>query len=170
MQHEKSCNKNPRRVSGYKHTDATRQSISNAGRGRSPSQETREKLSVARIKYLKANPDKVPYLLNHHRNGESYPEQYWRMIFTNAKLVFEQEKRVSIYQLDFAFNKKLNIEIDGEQHYVDVRILQSNRRRDEELRNLGWTVFRVRWSDFQKLSEGNKREFVDMVLAMIDHD
>jgi len=43
------------------------------------SQETKDKISKSRIKYLMEHPDKVPYLLN-HSSRMSYPEK----IFKNA--------------------------------------------------------------------------------------
>lgn len=170
--HQKACQKNPDRVPGQNNytkgavcSDETRRKLREAGKRRSPSLETRAKISRSRIEYLKQNPDKVPYLLNHHSKGESFPESYWRKILADANVRFEQEKQVSIYRLDFAINETLDLEIDGEQHYLDPRILASNQRRDEELRSLGWKVLRVRWSDFQRMQEADRRAYVDMVLS-----
>ena len=170
--HQKACRSNPERVPGQNNytkgavcSDDTRRKLSEANKRRSPpSLETRSKISQARIRYLKANPDKVPYLMNHHSKGESFPETYWRQILTDAGVSFVQEKQVSIYRLDFAINEILDLEIDGEQHYVDPRVLASNQRRDEELRNLGWKVLRVRWSDFQRMQADDRTAYVDNVL------
>ena len=41
------------------------------------SNETKEKISISRKKYLSEHPDQVPYLLNHYSKGESYPEKYF---------------------------------------------------------------------------------------------
>ena len=172
--HEKSCEQNPNRVSGQnqytkhgvKMNESTRLKLVEAGKRQTCSQETRDKISKSRIRYLKEHPDQVPYLLNHSRKGESFPEKYWREILTVAGIDFEQERQVSIYRLDFAIGN-LDLEIDGEQHYLDKRILSSNRRRDEELRAQGWKIIRVRWSSFQKLSPKDKQLFVSGILDEI---
>src|SRR3546814_4629172 len=49
-----------------------------------------------------------------------------------------------IYSLDFAIiPSKIDLEIDGEQHYVDQRIVDSDKRRTEYLESLGWKTIRV---------------------------
>lgn len=134
--------------------------------GKKHSQETKEKISKSRIAFLKENPDKVPYVLNHYSNGESYPETYFTEVFENAGLKFQKQLRVSIYRLDFAFvDKMICVEIDGEQHYVDKRVIKSNKRRDEYLSGLGWKTIRVRWSKFQSIKD--KEKFIEKLLARI---
>ena len=169
--HEKSCSSNPNRVSGQNQyskgkvgSDDTRRKLSEAGKRRIASLETRKKISKSRIRYLKDNPDKVPYLLNHYSKGESYPEKYWREILETNGIEFQQEKQISIYRLDFSINNVLDLEIDGEQHYLDPRIRASNQRRDEELRALGWKVIRVRWSDYQQMQTEHRKQYVEMIL------
>lgn len=77
----------------------------------------------------------------------SYPEQYFINLFKNENLEFyEREKNVGRWFIDFAFNDlKLAVEIDGSQHYNDPERMQSDRNKDEFLKNEGWEVFRVRW-------------------------
>jgi very-short-patch-repair endonuclease len=89
-------------------------------------------LSISRTKYLKENPDKVPYKLNHYSKGQSYPESYFEKWLLNEKVSFISEKKISIYSVDFFINN-IALEIDGEQHYVDERIVKSNFYRDEYL-------------------------------------
>lgn len=169
--HEKSCRQNPNRKSGQNQytkngavmSDSTRRKISEASKRQICSEETKLKISQSRIKYLLENPSQVPYLLNHYSKKESYPETYWRQILENNKVKFEQEKQVSIYRLDFAIGN-FDLEIDGEQHYLDKRILTSNQRRDAELRSKGWKILRVRWSHFKKLSNEEKILFVNGIL------
>ena len=144
----------------------TKQKIAKSWTGKTLSEETKAKISKSRIKFLKENPSQVPYMLNHYSNGESYPEKYWREILEKEAILFEQEKRVSIYRLDFAIGH-FDLEIDGEQHYNDLRILASNKRRDEELVNQGWEVIRVRWSLFQKMTEDGKKEYVSSVIEKL---
>ena len=137
---------------------------------RKVSDETKKKISESRIKYLKENPDKVPYLLNHYSKGESYPEEYFDKIFKKYKLEYVKQLQISIYQLDFAFIEKgLNIEIDGEQHYLDGRILESNKRKDLYLKENGWEVLRIRWSDYQKIEKINKIKYINELIDYINN-
>lgn len=128
--------------------------------GKKHAEKTKKKLSEIRVEFLKKNPDKVPYLLNHYSKGESFPEKYFREIFEGMKLEFKQEVRESIYSLDFVLRNNINIEIDGEQHYVDDRILEGDIRRNKYLENIGYEIRRVRWSEFQKLKKKERETFI----------
>ena len=126
---------------------------------RKHSEETKLKISESRKRYLKENPDKVPYVLNHYSKGDSYPEKYFEECFRGANIV--KKFRFLNYELDFAeIEKKVNIEIDGDQHFLDKRIMIHDEKRNEILSQLGWTIFRVKWSEFQKLCPQEKRRIV----------
>lgn len=133
------------------------------------SEKTKKKISESRKKYLIKNPDKVPYKLNHYSKGSSYPENYFNYIFKKYNLEFIKELPISYYSLDFAFNGKINVEIDGEQHYLDKRILNSNGNRDIFLQNLGWETIRIRWSYYQKLSKKEKQIFIEKLINYINN-
>ena len=96
-------------------------------------QETKDKISKHRKEYLRNNPDKVPYLLNHSRK-ESYPEKYFTKIFINEKIDVIKNYKIGLYELDFSIpNKKIDIEVDGSQHYFDKKIVESDIRRTKFL-------------------------------------
>lgn len=138
-------------------------------KGQTMSYEQRQKLSIARKRYLKENPDKVPYILNHHSNGDSYPEKYFKAILDNEKIEYKQNYYQNGYFLDFAWpEKKLYLEIDGEQHYVDERIVEHDKVRTETLSNEGWVcVERIRWSEYQKLNETERKDYLKMVFTRL---
>lgn len=122
--------------------------------GRPHTEEEKEFLSKTRKEYLKAHPDKVPYLLNHH-SKQSYPEKYFEDLFSKDDILnkLQKEFKVGLYSLDFAIpDIKYYIEIDGEQHYVDKRIVEHDIIRTQALNNLGWTGKRIRWSEYQKMN------------------
>jgi len=128
------------------------------------SEKTKEKISKARRKFLKENPDKVPYLLNHHSKGMSYPEKYFEKLFRNENIELIYHHRVGTYQLDFSDPiRKIDIEIDGEQHYCDEKIIKSDKRRNKYLEDNGWFVYRIRWSKYNKLDKKHRK----MVVAQI---
>jgi very-short-patch-repair endonuclease len=148
-------------------SDATRKKLSEANLGRKHKQETKDKISKIRRKYLSENPDMVPYKLNHYSKGRSYPERYWKDIFDEAGIDYVEQHQIHTYQLDFALvEEKIDIEIDGDQHYLDQRIVESDKRRDEYLENLGWKIIRVRWSEYKKLID--KQDRMDYVTNIIN--
>lgn len=132
------------------------------------SDETKKKISESRKKYLQENPDKVPYLLNHYSKGSSYPEKYFDNILKD-KLEYEKYLQVGIYHIDFAIiNKKIAIEVDGEQHYLDKKIVESDKRKNEYLNEAGWDIIRIRWSDYKKLTSEEKNDYIINLLNYIN--
>jgi very-short-patch-repair endonuclease len=124
------------------------------------SSETKLKISDSRIKFLKENPDKVPYKLN-HSSKESFPERYFSEVFENEGIKVEKYYHIGLYELDFCIpEKKIDLEIDGNQHYYDKKIVESDKRRTAYLEDNGWDVIRIRWSDYNILSHDEKLEFI----------
>lgn len=150
-------------------SEETRHKLREAARLRgSLSEETKQKISKSRIKYLRENPHMVPYRLNHYSNGRSYPEEYWKEILDSNNISYVEQYKVGPYQLDFAIidsSQKIDLEIDGEQHHLDERIVASDLRRNKYLQELGWKIIRIRWSDYKKLTD--KKTFVDSILTEI---
>ena len=134
--------------------------------GRPLTDEIKKKISIARTNYLKENPDKVPYKLNHYSKGQSYPESYFEKWLLDNEISFISEQQVSIYSIDFRIGD-IALEIDGEQHYVDERIVKSNFYRDEYLKSIGIQTIRVRWSHYQKLSDDEKKDYLNNLLFKI---
>lgn len=135
------------------------------------SEITKNKISIGRKKYLEENPDKVPYKLNHHSNGDSYPERYFKNVFRKRNVVFEEEFPISYYSLDIAIiDKLINIEIDGEQHYLDKRIIESNKKRDAYLNENGWKIIRIRWSEYRKMTFVERTNYIDNLVDYITNN
>lgn len=135
--------------------------------GKKHSFEEKLHLSMIRKKYLMEHPDKVPYLLN-HSSKESYPEKYFAEVFKNEKLNVVRYFQVSLYQIDFAIpNIKIAIEIDGEQHYVDDKVKKCDSNKEKFLNNLGWKIYRIRWSLYKKLSKEQKIIFIQNLICQL---
>jgi len=123
-------------------------------------EEWKKNMSEIRKKYLKENPDKVPYRLN-HSSKESYPEKYFAELFQKENIIVDRYIPISYYELDFCItDKKINIEIDGEQHYLDKKIKVSDNNRNTYLENNGWKTIRIRWSDYQKMDYEGKAKYI----------
>jgi hypothetical protein len=135
---------------------------------RKHSEETKKKLSEIRKKYLAENPDKVPYKLN-HSSKESYPEKYFTEVFGNEGIEVVKSFNIGIYELDFCIlDKKIDIEIDGSQHYYDEKIVESDKRRNKFLEDNGWDIIRINWSDYQKLGFEYKKEYISNLKSYIN--
>lgn len=127
-------------------------------------------MSIKRREYLLQHPEKVPYILNHHSKGDSYPEKYFKGIFDKYGIEYKQNYYCEGYFLDFAFpNNKTYIEIDGEQHFLDKRIVEHDKIRTQKLKDAGWTcIARVRWSEYQRLDDDERMMFVYNLLHNIE--
>jgi very-short-patch-repair endonuclease len=134
--------------------------ISNSNKNRVLSDDTKNKISVSRKKYLQENPDQVPYKLN-HSSKESYPEKYFTEIFDTEEIEVIKYYHIGLYELDFCIlDKKINIEIDGSQHYYDYKIVESDKRRNKFLEDKGWDIIRINWAEYQKLNTLDKKEYI----------
>jgi very-short-patch-repair endonuclease/transposase len=107
------------------------------------SEETKEKIRIKRIQYMKDNPDKTAW----RTSNLSYPEK----LFLNKLELLNWGENYSIirefcvfpYFIDFAFvNEKVAIEIDGSQHLLEDRRVK-DIEKDELLINNGWSVIRI---------------------------
>lgn len=89
------------------------------------------------------------------RNVVSYPEQFWIKVLQNNNIIFEREKHIGKYFLDFVIhinNKLIDLEIDGKQHkYQDRR--ENDKIRDQFLINNGYIIYRIDWNEINS-SEG----------------
>lgn len=141
----------------------------NANTGTHHTDEHKKKISEGRKKYLIEHPDEVPYLINHHSKGDSYPEKYFKEVFDNEHIDYKQNYYQCGYFLDFAWpEKKIYLEVDGEQHYLDKRIVEHDKVRTQKLLENGWTcIERVRWSEFKHLSKEKKSEYLKLVFEKI---
>lgn len=128
--------------------------------GRKHTEESKKKISKARIKYLTENPDKVPYKLN-HSSKESYPEKYFQELFIKEKIEVDRYFHIGLYELDFCIlDKRIDIEIDGSQHIFDDKIVESDIRRTKFLEENDWDVIRINWSEYKKMNFGEKSMFI----------
>lgn len=168
--HEIRCKNNPNRKVQRMTEEGKERAIQKkiANGNLKHSEQAKQKISAARRKFLFENPNMVPYKLNHYSKRRSYAELYWSIVFETKNILATEEYNIGIYSLDFAIvDKKIDIEIDGEQHFVDKRVIESDNRRNAYLNNLGWTVIRVRWSKYNKLSRNEKEIFIDRLIKKI---
>ncbi len=107
------------------------------------SEETKEKIRVKRIEFMKNNPDKTAW----RTSNLSYPEKLFlenlEVLNWGKKYSIIREYCVFPYFIDFAFvNEKVAVEIDGSQHLLEDRKERDNKK-DELLLKNGWSVIRI---------------------------
>ena len=100
-------------------------------------------------------------------NEMSYPEKFFKQVIENEFLDknFIQEYNVSIFSIDFAWvDKKLAIEIDGEQHEKpDYKA--RDKRKDTKLKSEGWKVLRIKWKDLYN----DTKEWIKIAKNFVDN-
>lgn len=139
-------------------------------KGKPMSEETKHKISKKMKQFCADHPDRVPYVLNHHQKGDSYPERYFKHVFSGISVPYYKDLPIGGYFLDFAWEQaKCYVEIDGEQHYVDKRIIEHDIMRTRNLEAAGWKcIQRVRWSAYRSLSKEQRKEFIKDLITNIN--
>ena len=120
---------------------------------------TKEKISKSYKEFLNNHPEKAGFIIN-HSSKQSYPEKYFEELFKNEHIDLKYHKQIKRYQLDF-YNDNLQkyVEIDGNQHNSKYMI-QHDIERTKFLEDLGWIGFRIKWSDYKKLNETDKKKLI----------
>lgn len=141
--HKVWCKKNPKREKSI-------QKLKEKNIGKKLSEETKQKISKSRTKYLLENPEQIPYKLN-HSSKMSFPEKTFQKYLKKYNIEgWVYNYSFSIYSLDFAFPEwKLDVEIDGKTH-LNERVKAKDKRRDEYLKSKGWETLRFTASEIKK--------------------
>jgi len=139
-------------------------------KGKKHTDETKNKIRISMVKFLDENPEMNPWVYSHYSKRKSYPERYWTKILEKTNFNYIAEMRFHRYKLDFAFpDIKLNIEIDGKQHYnSDGSLIERDIKRNNFLEEKGWKVIRVNWQEYQKLNKEEKRKYVSYLIESIN--
>lgn len=129
-------------------------------KGKQQTDETKAKISASMKNFLLYNPNMIPYVRN-HSSKVSYPEAYFLDIFKEYSCI-TYHHRVGLYELDFCNIKtKRCVEIDGDQHILDDRIVKHDQIRTQQLQDQGWIIKRILWSEYKKLPKNKQADVVD---------
>ena len=96
--------------------------------------------------------------INNDINKRSYPEKWFiKNVLEKYELCLKynikEKMPFSKYFLDFAIlDMKIDIEIDGKQHFATQKAIQHDKDRDNFLLKNDWKVYRLAWSELQKNS------------------
>ena len=105
------------------------------------------------------------------RKITSYSEKFWIKVLENNSILFEREKHVGKYFLDFHIKiglVSIDLEIDGKQHNYPDRV-RSDIERDLYLRNKNFYVYRIPWNQINTdLGKDLMKQKIHKFLEFID--
>lgn len=130
--------------------------------GHPHTEETKSKIRVARLLYMKQHPENTAW-----RNRYSYPEKGFNRLLGEFGLVegehYYHNYLVFPYRIDFAFlGHNIAIEIDGSQHWKNPRQVESDKKKDQLLKSMGWEVYRIPATEVTKNYLSLKIKFQDL--------
>lgn len=133
-------------------SELTRKKIASANSKRRVTEETKKKISTS---MKQAHAEGRAHNIGECRwnNEPSYPEQWFMKVLKN-EFGFEKDKDYKMefpfhkFSLDFAWpNKKVCIEIDGEQHERFQEQKERDNEKDKLLKEEGWIELRKPWKE-----------------------
>ena len=140
--HMSSCNMNPdiKKIKEKRIKSIT---------GKKLSEDSKKKI---RNSMIKAHEEGRAWNIGKSRwnSKKSYPEEFFSLVIENEFIDkdYTNEFSVGIYSIDFAWaDKKLAIEIDGEQHQRFQEVIDRDKRKDLFLINNNWKILRIKWKD-----------------------
>lgn len=111
------------------------------------SNETKQKLSIARKNFLSKNPNKKSW---QNTGKKSIPCEYVKELYKKNNIVFTEEyepllHKNRFFSIDIAFvDKKIGIEINGRQHYDENgNLTKYYTDRHDLIVNEGWTLHEI---------------------------
>jgi len=106
------------------------------------SDEAKQRISIARKKYLDLHPEKVPYRLN-HSSKISWPEKIFESALKRHDITgWVRNYMNGRYEYDFAFPMlKIDVEIDGNTHSLS-NVKKIDCERDNWSKSQGWIILR----------------------------
>lgn len=102
------------------------------------------------------------------RSKRSYPEKrlYSELVKSGLFDYYTIIEKFPLgrYWFDFALiDHKIDIEIDGQQHYRTNGAIEHDVIRDEFSKSMGWRVFRISWEEFKNNSEKVMTELLNFI-------
>lgn len=165
------CNKNSKHKYGlnfYK-TCGDKKCIKVLEKNRTHSNNTKHKISNGlKISHKKGIHPGWKHI-NSDINKKSYPEKWFiknvlEKYFLYNKYEIIEKYSFGKYFLDFALiDKKIDIEIDGQQHFITKNAIDHDNDRDIFLLNNGWRVYRISWYELK-----NNKDIIQDLLKWLD--
>jgi very-short-patch-repair endonuclease len=135
--------------------EETRKKMGLGNRGKKITAQSREKLIVS---MKLAHKEGRAWNIGKSRwnNEPSYPEKFFMKVIENEfeDKNYSREFPVGNFSIDFAWiDKKIAIEIDGDQHQRFQEIKERDKRKNKVLTEKGWRILRISWKDLYNESK-----------------
>ena len=133
--------------------------------------ESKEKISNT-MKKLHLEGKLQGWTINKDVDRRSYPEKWFIKNVLDKydlynKHTIKEKMSFHKYFLDFAIvDMKIDIEIDGQQHFRSIKTIEYDKSRDQFLINEGWRVCRIAWLELKN----NPSDVIDNFLNWINKD
>jgi len=134
------------------------------------SNESKLKISEKLIKAYKEGRNRGWSFINSDINRRSYPEKWFIKNVLKRYNLYEKhtiKEKLSFgkYFLDFAIlDMKIDIEIDGQQHFRTIEAINHDKERDNFLLNNDWKVYRIAWIELKNNSDIIINDFLIWIL------
>lgn len=108
--------------------------------------------------------------INSDSNHRSYPEKWFiknvlQKYNLYEKYTIKEKFPFEKYFLDFAIiDLKIDIEIDGSQHFRNEKNIHFDKNRDSILLSNGWSVYRIAWKELVNNRESTVTSFVNWLI------
>lgn len=124
---------------------------------RKPHSEEYKQRHSATMKKVHAEGRHPGWCAVNSKKEDSYPEIVFLQYLKSSELskyTILPKFPVSRYVLDYVIvEHKINIELDGQYHFNDQKTIDKDIKRNEYLQSLGWKVYRISWTFFNKNRE-----------------
>lgn len=119
------------------------------------SEKTRRQIAESIKKLQKENPKIHPNYILAQKGHITEIEKLIRDELIKRGLAFETQYRVLGYWIDFAFpDVKLAVECDGGRWHSTKEQIFRDTKKDERLRNIGWTILRFKGKEILNNTKG----------------
>ena len=147
-------------TSDYRMSNYFKNKVPKEKKKRYHSQETKDMMSKNRIEYLKNNTDKHPW--KKHTKFKSVPCENFKEFLRKNNIDFVEEfspSETRNFSIDIAFpDLKIGIEVNGNQHYKNDRLIEYYQQRHDHIIGLGWKLYELHYSFF--FSEEKMKEII----------
>jgi len=137
--HTGSCLKNP-------NIDKKILKLRNSATGKRFSQETINQISKSMIL---AHKEGRAWNIGKSRwnNEKSWPEKFFERFLKQNNISYTCEYPIGIYSIDFVIlGEKMAIEIDGKQHFEDIKQMERDKNKNILLKTQNWKILRIKWT------------------------
>ena len=103
------------------------------------------------------------------RNITSYPQQFFIEVLKQNNISYQKEKHVGKYFLDFVIQTpkgKVDLQIDGKQHWMIQTQMMSDKIRDEYIASQGYIVYRIKWNQIN--TEKGKQQIEEKINKFLE--